>query len=163
MGSKLKIKIGAFELEYEIDEAISKSDVLEVVGKLTEILPKQALQAAPPPAGSGSGDNPQPSPAGDLSTSTIAQKLGVDSGPTLARAALARLCIFDKKSAVKRKDILAEMKAASSFYKKTYNNNLTTTLARLVTDGEFNQVSPDTYALSEVAVKAIKTALNAKG
>ena len=160
--SKIKIKMGSFELEYECDELISKDSLIELVEKLAKLLPKEALKPQKAAAKTEGDDEEEETSDSSPSTSTIAQKLGVTTGPGLVKAALARLCIFEKKSAVKRKDLITEMKTATSFFDKNHVSNLTSTLDRLVSDDVINQISTGTYALSEKTVKEVKTAFNGK-
>src|ERR1700734_3371298 len=113
--SKIKIKLGSFELEYEVDEAVSKDALIEIVEKLSKMLPKEALREPHKPKPHESAGEP-PIPKGGMTTSTIAQKLSVNTGPGLAKAALARLFLYGGKETSKRKEILAEMKSAKTFY-----------------------------------------------
>ena len=45
MPSKIKIKLGLFESHYEVDETISKEALIEIVEKISTLLPKEALKA----------------------------------------------------------------------------------------------------------------------
>ena len=160
--SKIKIKSGSFELEYEVDEAISKDSLIEIVEKLSTLLPKEAFKPAKVQDKNDEGDDPASEQPKDLSTSTIAQRLKIDSGSGLAKAAMARLVIFGKMGTVKRKELLTEMQAAKTYYKETYSSNLSTYLKTLVSEGTFLESGTDTYALSEASIAAIKLALNGK-
>jgi hypothetical protein len=156
MPSKIKIKLGLFELDYEVDEAISKDALIEIVEKISTLLPKEALKAQ-----KGNDKGKEDEDSGEAhSTSTIAQKLKADSGSGLAKAAMARLVIYGKQSTVKRKELLTEMQSAKTYYNKTYSSNLTTYLKTLVSEGTVLESGTDTYALSESAISAIKLALN---
>ena len=158
--SKIKIKMGSFELEYESDEAISKQDVLEMVEKLSALLPKNALKLPKAEENGDQGDNSAGGQLKDMSTSTIAQRLKIDSGSGLAKAAMAKLIIFGKQRTVKSKELLTEMQTAKTYYKDTYSNNLTTYLKTLVSEGTFLESGTDTYALSEAGIASIKSGLN---
>jgi hypothetical protein len=158
--SKIKIKMGSFELEYEVEDAVSKDDVLDMVTKLAEILPQAILDDPAESGESGEGTDTGKAPNGQWSTSTIAQKLNLKTGSGLAKAALARLTIYGGKDSVKRGELLAEMQTAKSFYKATFANNLSGYLKTLVSDGTFLDHGSDTYALGETSRAAIKQSLN---
>ena len=46
-------------------------------------------------------------------------------------------------------ELVAEMREAKTFYKKTFHNNLGNYLKRLVAAGRLNHLGGDDYALSE--------------
>jgi hypothetical protein len=160
--SKIKIKLGSFELEYEVDELVSKDDVLDMVTKLSEILPEAAFEEPEKDSDDNGGDH-NGTPKGQWSTSTIAQKLGLKKGSGLAKAALARLCIYGGKETVTRSELLTEMQTAKTFYKANFAKNLSGYLKTLVSDGTFLDHGSDTYALSDTGQTAIKQSLNDKG
>ena len=94
-----------------------------------------------------------------MSTTTIATKLGVNSGPELALAAAVRLTMVLGKATFSRREILDEMKSATGFYKGTYNNNLTSSLVRLTKEQKLNEPSKDIYALTPTTKKELETKL----
>ena len=94
-----------------------------------------------------------------MSTTTVATKLSVKSGPDLALAAAARLSIVLGKATFSRKEIHDEMKSATGFYKGTYNNNLTSSLVRLTKEQKLNEQSKDIYTLTPTTKKELVSQL----
>src|SRR5688572_5487850 len=104
MTSKLRVKYGQLEVEFEGSEDFIKSDLKSFI----ESLPVEHVAAA---AAAVAKDKHLPSlPAGGtMTTSMIAQKVGGDTGPKLVIAALARLVLVLKQTSASRKEILKEM------------------------------------------------------
>jgi hypothetical protein len=72
------------------------------------------------------------------------------TAPELAIAAAAHLALVKKLERFGRKDILAEMRSAPSFFNTNMPGNLTKTLARLTADGRLRLLDAQNlvYALS---------------
>ena len=146
MQTKLHINIhqGVIDVEGDVDL------VKQVYADFKDHLLKKVAKA---PAASGSG-NGEPPPAGtvgnsiDLSTNSIAAQLGAKSGPDMVIAATAHLMLSAGKDKCTRKEINAEMKGATTFYKKTMTNNLTKSIDTLLKAKRLNLISKDVYALS---------------
>ncbi len=83
-----------------------------------------------------------------LTTGTIAARLKVSSGGDLLLAAAVHLTLVLKKETFSRKELLAEMQKASSYYKKSYSGNLTNYLKAAVDDDELSETATDAYALT---------------
>jgi ABC-type transporter MlaC component len=86
-----------------------------------------------------------------MSTNSIAAKLGVKSGSNLLMAAAAHLALVKSASTFTRQQILHEMKTASSYYKKTYGNNLTSYLRGAISGGTLIENAENAYALGATA------------
>jgi hypothetical protein len=150
MTTKLRVKIGALELDYEGTEEFVSSGLMPLI----EALKKIEVTAAPirdhasGAAQRTKGGEHGPTHRSELmSTSTIAQKMKGKKGPSLALAAVARLVIVGNKQNADRSEILQEMKGASAYYKDSYSANLTTSLQSLVTSGKLNDLGSNRYAL----------------
>jgi hypothetical protein len=96
-----------------------------------------------------------------MSTNTIASKLGMNSGPDLIIAACANLTLVKNKETFHRKDILAEMKTASNYYKGSHSNNLSASLKSLVSGDKLIERTKDVFALTASEKKSIKLKLGA--
>jgi hypothetical protein len=81
-----------------------------------------------------------------MTTSAIATKISVSSGPELVIAAVARLMIVLNGVHATRKDILKEMQTATAYYKDSYSGNLGAALKTLVTGGKLNDLGGDKYS-----------------
>lgn len=77
-------------------------------------------------------------------------------------AACAHLHLVKGHKKYERKNILAEMKTATSYYKKSYSDNLTATLKRLVKAGNLNEIGENTYALDANKLNDLESGLGAK-
>lgn len=150
--TRLRVKLGAAEIEYEGESGFLKDEVMPTVSKMLAMVESRSdLQKSPPAvaadnllASSDSGAVLDHS----LSTSTIATKLKANSSGELAIAAAAHLTLVQGRGRITRQELLDEMKSATSFYKSSFNNNLTNTLKTLVRKDRLRLVSADTYALS---------------
>lgn len=145
MDAKIRLKIGNLEVEYEGSDTFIRSDLLNLVSKAIDLLREQGedvpkVEGAP----SRPGDGKQLS----ATTRTIASKLGVKSGPDLVIAAAAKLTLGVGLDSFTRQQLLDEMKSATAYYKKSYSNNLSSYLQRLVKANDLFEAAKDTYALS---------------
>ncbi len=161
MNSKLRIKIGAVELEYEGATDFSIESIKDLFSHLEVLSQSKTIQAHSTP-------NPmvvsQVPPSGasavlNLHTNSIASKLAVQGGPDLALAAAAHMQIVQQKNSFSRSELLADMKSATSHYKKTMLSNLSTTIDRLVKSGKINQISSDSFSLSASTLAELENQL----
>lgn len=161
--AKIKLKVGSMELEYEGDPSFLTGGIealLVTMGGLVGKVPDDAPPPEPavqvPPAnGSGSG-----APAGGgpftFSTNTIAAHLDAKTGPELVICAMAQLELVQGKASSTRHEVIAEMKNATTYFKQTMVNNLTSSLSGLVKAKRINQIAKDTYALSATERKQVE-------
>ncbi len=149
--TRLRVKLGAAEIEYEGGTQFLKEEVMPKVDKILELVELRAdLQRPIPIAQINGSPNVLPSsqvPVDDHSTSTIATLLDVKTTSELIIAAAAHLTLTQKKERFTRRDLLTEMKKASAFYKKSDRNNLTKTLEQLVKADRLRLSDGNTYAL----------------
>jgi hypothetical protein len=149
--SKIRIKLGPLEVDYEGTDGFIKEQLPALLKTLQDFrVPEVAGPDAPKP-------DIQP-PRGQLSTNTIAQKLGAKSGGDLVRAAAARLGIALGKATFTRKELHDEMKTATSYYKKSMANNLDKYIKAVVDSGTLHLQADGLYSLSASG----KTALEQK-
>lgn len=160
MASKIRIKLGAIEVEYEGEHDFLEKDVLSLVRDLMEIAPS-ALPPAPNQQQMGGGQGAQGGQGGGGTgtVSTYAAKLKVASGPNLILAALLQAAKVDGTTSLKRNGLLAAMKSAKAYYKTSYSNNLSTSLKNLVKAKDINEVAADEYAISPARMTALETQL----
>ncbi|MFO0972125.1 MAG: hypothetical protein U1A27_01625 [Phycisphaerae bacterium] len=156
MASKIRIKLGAIEVEYEGEHDFLERDLLALVKDLMEIAP-----LAPPSRDHKAGNNQTGQGGhgggGTGTVSTFAAKLKVASGPDLILAALLHSAKVDGKASLKRKDLLTAMQSAKSHYKASYSNNLSSSLKNLVKSNDINDVAADEYALSTAKMTELET------
>lgn len=147
MTSKIRIKVGSAEIEFEGSEDYMRQDLPALLERLYELSPspdtdeEEEGEVLPP------SDDPSKKKL-ELTTNTIANKLGATTGPDLALAACAHLCLVKGRDSFSRANILGEMKLANNFYKKSYGGNLSKILRSLVSDSKILETAQDTYALN---------------
>jgi hypothetical protein len=144
MSSRIRIKMGQIELEYEGSEDFLKQelpDLLRAVSELYRTHPS-IQTTSPPPTTSQSPE------LASLSTSSISSRLAVNTGPKLIIAAAAKLTLVDKKETFERDELITEMRLAKAYFKANYVNNLTGYLNTLIRDNQINQLGEDSFTLS---------------
>jgi hypothetical protein len=165
--SKIKIKLGAIEVEYEGSESFLKEELPQLLSAVSDLYTKSRsaldTSASEPNAQSNSlgGSN---SSSGDkakfqATTGSIAAKLNCKSGPDLVMAAAARLTLVLDVPTFARQKIIDEMKTATAYYKASYVSNLSVSLNTLVKDGKLNEPSQGTYALTAASLKDLEPRL----
>lgn len=143
MTSKFRIKLGQIELDFEGNEEFLKKELPELLAAVSKLFQQAGTAALSTSPGGTNAVLPQ------ATTGSIAGKLRVTSGPELIIAAAAHLSLVKGMPTFTRDQVLKEMQSAPTFYKKTYLNNLTAYLGRLVKTQKLREVSKDTYSLSE--------------
>ncbi len=143
--AKFHMKYNELEVEFEGDVTFIRDGLLSLISDSLSVLP-QSL--GPVNAAKGGGAAAQFDVDSQLTTNTIATQLGVKSGPELALAAAAHLTFVLKKEKFLRKEVLAEMQAAPTYYKANMSGNLTKILDTLTKNNQLNLVGDSTYALS---------------
>src|SRR5437867_3237343 len=111
MSSKIKVKVGGVEVEYEGSETFLKEQLPELLSTLTKLHKEVGGQIEPerdtrPDAARVALPN-----LGQATTGTIAAKLRAKSGPDLIIAACARLAFVLRKDSFTRKEITQEMQS----------------------------------------------------
>jgi hypothetical protein len=157
--AKIRLKIGQLEVEYEGPPSFLEDGLLNMMTKIVGFYQEHssAIPTDPPPSQQANGASPTEKL--DHSTNTIATVLGVKSGSDLVIAASAKLSLVDQMDRFGRKNISEEMQSASSFYRKTYGNNLSKYLDGLVKSDRLRLVAQNTYAVSSKERSALEAKL----
>ncbi len=152
--SKIRIRVGNIEIEFEGSEEFIREQIPEILQDVAEIgtipLGKEQEEIA--------DELPQEEhdKFANLSTTTIARKLGAKTGKDLAIAASAYLTFVENEPAFHRRKILEAMKSATPYYQQNYSKNLSRYFQQLVKDGTLNITASGTYALSAKARKDLE-------
>ena len=136
--------MGPIEIECEGTEEFLKTELHELLKTVSTLQKVSGLDLNKSTSTTGSGTSEMLEIEG--TTDTIAARLSVKSGPDLILAACAKMALVDKKMTFSRDEILAEMKGAPTYYKKTYNNNLSKYLGRLISTQKLNENQTGKYA-----------------
>jgi len=162
MTSKIKLRLGEIEVEYEGSEEFLKQEIPALLKGILE-LHKESV-AADTPALRGKGG--APSGGGALggsgtaySVTTIATKLGVSSGPELIVAAAASLTFGKGTESFDRKTLLAEMKLAKAYYKASFSDNMSSYLKTLLTNSKLLEGATGMYSLPSEALAELPAKL----
>lgn len=164
--TKLRVKIGAAEIEFEGNSEFLKNEVMPTIGKMLHIVERKTdLPDSPKllPSNTKPSDTEiitHDSELSQLTTSTIAGMINAGSATDLALAASARLILFGSQDPITRQQILDEMKSATAYFKKTFINNHSNTLKTLVKADRLRLVADDAYTLSPKERKEIEAKIS---
>jgi len=156
--TKLILKYGDIEIDFDGPEEFLKKDLPQLIKAISELRPTPAIKKATPLTGSngdtsGSGEGGS---EGNLSVSTIAQKLSVSNGPELVIAAAFSI-ISAGASTFTKKQLRDRIRDAKSYYKASYANNFDNSIARLLKKGRINHTGGENYALPSTELASIKS------
>lgn len=158
MTSNIRIKLGNTEIDFEGSEEYIRDELPNLIGLLTNLAPSSSdspeEESEVLPESSDSSKKTL-----QMTTNTIATKTNAKSGADLAIAACAHLSLVKGQDSFRRTNILGEMKLANNFYKKTYSNNLSSSLKTLVKANKLLETSDDTYALESNEKKRLESLL----
>jgi len=159
MQTKIRIRIGQIELEYEGEELFLQGGLLSLLKEVFKVAEEARIPIQVPPAGTPATTAAQ----GALlqgTTGAFAAKLKVESEQDLIIAVAARLTLVSGEASFNRDTILAEMKSATAYYKQSYSGgNLTQALNALVKQGKLTELAKDTYALTAATKKQLETTI----
>ena len=145
------------EVEYEGDPSFLKDGLESLLAKMTELSTRVPDEPETVSDVSNGAAPSSPSNGFNFSTSTIAAQLDAKSTTELAVCALAKLELVDKKSGVKKAEILEEMKSANAYYNKNMGTNLGKSLTTLTKNKRVNHGANDSYSLNADERKSIET------
>jgi len=155
MTSRIRIKIGEIEVEYEGPESFLKEELPNLLTTVSKLYEDNGHTVASAPEGKPApGMVAKPKAKFSGTTKTIAGRLGCKSGPDLAIAAAARLTLVKQEDSFSRAALHTEMKGATSYYKKSYGNNLTKNLDSLVKSGRLVEPATGKFALARIPHQA---------
>lgn len=147
---EIKVSAGQLALEYEGDEGFFSKEVpaflelfLDQAAKLGTPLPTPVNQKASENEAGAADKGALPK----HSTNTVAKLLNAQTGPDLIMAAVAKRVLVDGEETISRPTMIAEMKKASSYFKKTYTSNLSNYLDNLTKADSLRLVSEGVYGL----------------
>lgn len=153
MSSKLRIRIGEVEIDYEGTEEFLKRELPQLLKTAMELHKASgAASASGAVKDGGSGSSAGKGRVGSLTTGSIAATLGAKSGSELLTAAAAHLALVKDTEPFTRKQLLTEMQSATSYYKSSYSPNLTKYIkTALQKGGPLSETSRNHYALTAAA------------
>jgi hypothetical protein len=162
--TKIRIKIGVVEFEYEGDAQFTQDSISELLTHMESLFSASAKELSKALGESfdtekSPSDNSPTSPIPQQHMNTVAAKLNAKTGPELAMAAAAQLQIIQGNQSFHRDKLLAEMKTATNYYNQNMSGNLSKMLKTLTTSQKFTQVATDTYSLTANEIKIMSPKL----
>ena len=164
MQTKLKIKMGHIEFEYEGDTVYDNEavkDLFSHIESLASAAPPDAFDIRPPLDNSESEDRGESAVAdvANFSVQTIAAQLGDKSAKGITLAAAVHLQLCQGHKSFTRKDLLSMMQKAHGYYNQTMSRNISATLQRLVAAKSIMAMTGDQMALSASELTRLKAKL----
>lgn len=156
--SKIKIKVGQIEVEFEGSEEFIKNELVQMVEAISGMHIAKLPPATPPsqnPANSETFSNG----AKGWGVTTYAANLKVQTGTDLIIATCAYITLENGKGTFSRKEVLDEMKEATSYFKANYTKNLSRYFDQLVKNGDLVITSSKLFALSANKKSALEQLL----
>ena len=148
---KIRLKFGQSEIEYEGPSSFLQNDLSALMKEMANSYKGHDIAPTTDPSSLHKEitESTDKNGAIDFSMDTIASRMGKNTGRNLVLAASASLTFVKQKPTFSRKDIMEEMKKATSHYKSSLGGgNLTKTLEGLLKKQDLHQVSSGNYALS---------------
>lgn len=154
---RLRIRVDSLEIDYQGDPTFLQEHLFALLEKVASFQTKQeqSVLNVPSTSHNGGDSSDRIEPDVDHTTSSIASRLSVKSGPDLIVAAAAKLTLVDKQNRFSRASLLSEMQTATSYYKGSYNNNLSSYLKRLEKADRLRRGPKDLFALSPSELKTL--------
>ncbi len=146
MNGKVRIKFGAMEIDFEGSEQFLKDEFLEMITTIYGLAKESGVDLFQNSIRQ-SETNSFVNSIGTIGMNTVAQKLLANNGPSLTLAAAVKLDVVDKKSKFTSKEILAEMRKATSYFKSSYSKNCATNISSLIKSGKLNDVGSGYYSI----------------
>lgn len=161
MSSKLRIRIGEVEIDYEGTEEFLKQELPQLLKTAMELHKAAgATPASDADARPKSADGTEGAKNGlSLTTGSIAGKIGAKSGSDLLLAAAGHLVLVKKTEPFSRAQLLTEMKGATAYYKKNYSTNLSSYLKTALKDGPLSETAKNSFTLTAAARKDLEKRL----
>jgi len=148
MNSRIRLKMGDIEVEYEGSEDFVKTELINLVSEVANLYRESGLYAGSTAMPRTANEVSLPPSAVAGTTGAIASRLSSKSGTDLVIAAAAHLALVKGLASFTRQQLLEEMRTATAYYKKSYTNNLSRYLQTLLKAGDLFESAKDTYALS---------------
>jgi hypothetical protein len=160
MESSITIKFGSFEISCSGSEAFIEKSFPAALQNAKEVYLELGVPLGDETTNTNTPEKAPPTTNGrmPLAISTIAAKLRVDSGSSLVMAACLSLHRQGRHSC-NRKEIVAEMKRATSYFKASYVNNLSASLRTLVVGGKLLEQAKDVFAIDATTAETMESQL----
>lgn len=148
--TKIRIKFGQLEIEYEGRESFLENDISNFLDKVVSLHKESNGNNVfhSPTEEKKTNNSAEKEQIIDYSVTTFASRLEATTGSDLALAAAASLTFAKGKKTFSRAEIRSEMREASNYFNNNMISNLSASLKRLVSSRRLNETSSGTYALT---------------
>lgn len=157
---RMRIKLGAVEIDYEGDSEFARSGVMDLLKDVLALAPSSTKQpkltdegADPPAMHFGTDDG------GTVTVATIAAHFEPQGGQDLVLCALAKLQVLEGAPHASKDEIWECLKGATGYFKVSMNKNFTRDLGRMVKRKKINEVATNTYSLTAVTRRELEAKL----
>lgn len=159
MSSKLRIRIGEVEIDYEGTEEFLKQELPQLLKTAMELHKAAGSSAGADAKRHTDHRKDAAKDVPTLTTGSIAAKIDAKSGSDLLLAAAGHLVLVKKTEPFTRAQLLSEMKGATAYYNKNYSTNLSGYLKTALKDGPLSETSKNSFTLTAAARKDLETRL----
>jgi hypothetical protein len=159
VSTRIRIKVGQLEVEYDGTDEFIKHDLLQMVEHVIQLSDTAHLALEPYDTASESPavqTAPVETALSDRTPNSVAAALHCDSGSSLLLAAAAYLTFVKGADTFDRGELLDTMREATRFYKGSYSNNLSGYLKTVLKQDDLRQIKEDTYSLGHQAEERLK-------
>ncbi|MFC1538649.1 hypothetical protein ACFL6H_04435 [Candidatus Latescibacterota bacterium] len=159
METKIKIKLGPIEVEYEGTEKFLKEELTDLIKTVIDLYQVNNILINSNDTGKDLETevfSATKTKTFQYSTQSIAAKLSCKKATDLILAAATKLTLVDGKETFMRQELLDEIKTAPSYYKNSYNKNLTSSLNSMLKNDKLNEPKSNTYALTAASKKEME-------
>jgi hypothetical protein len=168
LASKLKLKMGHVEFEYEGDaqfDTAAIKDLFSHLESLVGVTPAAAFNntANDSVAAADAGKTSDHANTNiNMAVGTIAARLSASSASDLAIAAAAHLQLAQGMTSFKRGDLLSAMQSATAYYKSSMGGNLSKSLKTLVSSKRLNELTGSAFSLTAGEQNSLRVRLEAE-
>jgi hypothetical protein len=156
---KIKIKMGAVEIEYEGSSDFLKQEMFDLVEAVSKLHNSSVNFGSDDlTLADGSKNNTANISGGKIegSCNEIAKKLGANGGPDLIFAAAAKLYFVDEKERFSADQIRAEMNSASNYVNTAMKSNFNKNLKSIVRKDRLKDLGSNNYSLSAAEIDEVR-------
>lgn len=154
--SRIRIRVGDCEIEYEGDDGFAREGVLALLKEAMLVAPPKLRQKTAIGGAADQAASFQSKPSSGLTISTIAAHLNPDGTQDLAMCALAKLQLIDGKQHADKTEIWETMRGATGYFKSSMAKNFPRDLGRMVRGKKINEVGAHVYALTAGSAKDLE-------
>ena len=162
--SKIRIRMGEIEVEYEGSSSFSKKELLDLLGDVSKLHDEKfGNEAKHKPKDDAKSTQVKSAPTSTSAitstTNAIAKKLGAKTANDLMYAAATKLSFVDGLDSFSKKQLQKEMRSATRYFKANMANYYGQTLSRVIDNDLLTEVGTDQYSIPDAARDKLESKL----